>query len=355
LITFKLIELVDLFFRFAGVGSLLLISFVWLKNERLMHLWITRCLLMCLSGYLLLTAPIEDALYGHFRGMVLLLTELLPYFLWLYVFVLLKPELRTKDIGWPIKLVALFALVWFIYFFAVQQGRGEFHQVNHFLGIALFCHITFMAMYDLQDDLLQSRRKVRISIAITFGAYSSFLAVLEIFDFAFRGNAVFSVVNSTTIFLLILLFSRFVLNTKMSSQQQTLSLPDNESKETDNPAVPKSFQSPLERMQSLMEQQFYTQSDLTIGVLAQELKMPEHRLRLLINKYLGYQNFSTFLNSYRIPSAKNALRDAAQDRIPILTIALSLGYGSIGPFNRIFKQTTGLTPSEYRKKFQNQP
>jgi AraC-like DNA-binding protein len=35
--------------------------------------------------------------------------------------------------------------------------------------------------------------------------------------------------------------------------------------------------------------------------------------------------------------------------VPILTIALDTGFGSIGPFNRAFKAHTGLTPSEYRR------
>ncbi len=35
--------------------------------------------------------------------------------------------------------------------------------------------------------------------------------------------------------------------------------------------------------------------------------------------------------------------------MPILTIALDAGFGSIGPFNRAFKAHTGLTPTEYRR------
>jgi AraC-like DNA-binding protein len=38
---------------------------------------------------------------------------------------------------------------------------------------------------------------------------------------------------------------------------------------------------------------------------------------------------------------------AAED-LPILTIALDSGYGSIGPFNRAFRQRYGMTPTEYR-------
>ena len=44
------------------------------------------------------------------------------------------------------------------------------------------------------------------------------------------------------------------------------------------------------------------------------------------------------------------LADPAQVRKPVLTIALDLGYGSLGPFNRAFKLETGLTPTEYRQR-----
>ena len=44
-----------------------------------------------------------------------------------------------------------------------------------------------------------------------------------------------------------------------------------------------------------------------------------------------------------------ALADRDQAEVPILTIALDAGFGSIGPFNRAFKAHTGLTPTEYRR------
>jgi AraC-like DNA-binding protein len=35
---------------------------------------------------------------------------------------------------------------------------------------------------------------------------------------------------------------------------------------------------------------------------------------------------------------------------PILSIALDLGFASIGPFNRAFKAITGLTPGDFRQQ-----
>jgi AraC-like DNA-binding protein len=93
----------------------------------------------------------------------------------------------------------------------------------------------------------------------------------------------------------------------------------------------------------------YRQEGLSIGQLALRLGLPEYRLRQLINQGLGYRNFASFLNFYRIADAKAALADPTQTGVPILTIALDAGFNSLGPFNRAFKAETGMTPSEFRR------
>lgn len=78
--------------------------------------------------------------------------------------------------------------------------------------------------------------------------------------------------------------------------------------------------------------------------------MPEHQLRALINGELGHRNFSAFLNAYRLTEAKRLLADPEQARRQVLQIALDVGFGSIAPFNRAFKEATGRTPTEFRKE-----
>ena len=105
-----------------------------------------------------------------------------------------------------------------------------------------------------------------------------------------------------------------------------------------------------ERLQRLMtaEQAFRT-SGLTIGRLAERLGQPEHKVRALINGQLGFRNFSAFLNAYRTGAAADALRDPEQDHLTVAEIAFGLGYQSLGPFNRAFKEAHGLTPTEFRR------
>jgi AraC-like DNA-binding protein len=103
----------------------------------------------------------------------------------------------------------------------------------------------------------------------------------------------------------------------------------------------------LERLMTV--ERAYRREGLTIASLAQQLGLPEYRLRRLINQALGYRNFNRFVNRYRIAEAKAALGDPQQAEVPILTIALDAGFSSLGPFNRAFKAETGLTPTEFRR------
>jgi len=100
---------------------------------------------------------------------------------------------------------------------------------------------------------------------------------------------------------------------------------------------------------AMTRERAYRREGLTIGRLAHELGAPEHRLRRVINRGLGYRNFNAFLNARRIAEARAALADPSQDEVPILTIALDSGFNSLGPFNRAFKAETGVTPSAFRR------
>jgi AraC-like DNA-binding protein len=112
----------------------------------------------------------------------------------------------------------------------------------------------------------------------------------------------------------------------------------------------------LRRLQRLMTvERAYRREGLTIGSLSAELGVPEYRLRQLINEGLGHRNFNSFVNGYRLAEARAALADPVQANVPILTIALDTGFQSLAPFNRAFKMTAGMTPTEYRRQHLTRP
>lgn len=105
----------------------------------------------------------------------------------------------------------------------------------------------------------------------------------------------------------------------------------------------------VDRLQRLMAvDQLYHEPALAIGALAERCGLPEYRLRELIHRRLGFRNFPAFVNEYRLREVERRLADPACDRTPILTLALEAGFGSIGPFNRAFRERHAMSPTEYR-------
>lgn len=101
---------------------------------------------------------------------------------------------------------------------------------------------------------------------------------------------------------------------------------------------------------ALNDDKVYLTRGLSIGALAKQLAIPEYRLRALINKRLGYRNFNALLHEHRLRDACAQLADPAKAHLPILTIALDVGYQSLAPFNQAFRDALQCTPSEYRRK-----
>ena len=93
----------------------------------------------------------------------------------------------------------------------------------------------------------------------------------------------------------------------------------------------------------------YLESRLTLPMLAQRLNLSTNILSQVINENLN-QNFFEFVNQYRVEAVKQCLLDTRYDHLTLLAIALECGFSSKSSFNRIFKEQTGETPSQYKKK-----
>jgi len=101
--------------------------------------------------------------------------------------------------------------------------------------------------------------------------------------------------------------------------------------------------------EAMTSERLWKREGLGIAELAKELGTQEYILRRAINRRLGYRNFNDFLHRYRLSEVARRLGDPAERHLPVLTIALDCGYGSIGPFNRAFKARYGVTPSQFRE------
>ncbi len=66
-----------------------------------------------------------------------------------------------------------------------------------------------------------------------------------------------------------------------------------------------------------------------------------------ISAATGFPNFNRLINHYRVEDAKRRLR-SPEGEVSILNVALDCGFASVGPFNRAFRDETGMTPRAWR-------
>lgn len=91
----------------------------------------------------------------------------------------------------------------------------------------------------------------------------------------------------------------------------------------------------------------YLDSDLTLPKLAEDLGVSTHHLSQVINEMHG-KNFFNFINKYRVAEVKRKIEDPKYNNYSLLGIAYESGFNSKSAFNRVFKNLTGKTPSQYR-------
>lgn len=92
----------------------------------------------------------------------------------------------------------------------------------------------------------------------------------------------------------------------------------------------------------------YLDEELSLQKLSSLMNISTHQLSQTINQAL-HTNFYKFVNAYRIEEVKKKLRDPEFEKYSILGIAFESGFNSKSTFNKIFKEETGMTPSEFKK------
>lgn len=238
------------------------------------------------------------------------------------------------------------------------------------LGLACNALAVWYVLAGRAVDLVEERRRLRGVLVVLLALYSAAIIATEIALPGGSGGPILYLANSIGLLTLTVVFAVVLLS--VSGDSALISLPASApslqatssqvTSQVTSPYRPVAVLDPgdqverdddtrlLAALRRLMEyDKAYREEGLSIGGLAGKLGIPEHGLRRLINRSLGYRNFNAFLNRYRLDDVTAALADPAQEAVPILTIAMDAGFQSLGPFNRAFKAQTGMTPSEFRR------
>ncbi len=104
----------------------------------------------------------------------------------------------------------------------------------------------------------------------------------------------------------------------------------------------------VERIEDLMSlERIYENPDLTINDLSRSLKITPRELSEIINT--RYQkNFRNFINAHRVDAARKNLVNRPGESI--LSVCFACGFNSKSNFNRVFMDSVGMTPTEFRNR-----
>jgi AraC-like DNA-binding protein len=244
--------------------------------------------------------------------------------------------------------VAAFSFVNCLWIAPAGNARLSIIAIN-LLALGFIALAAAQMMASWPADLVEGRRRVRVFIVVAAVLYGGINAVLQMFMSGGGTTGIANTVNAAVLAGIVAAISYLMMRVDGA---ELFPAPEAAPAVIAQPIVTEDAadQKLVDALMRLMaDERIYRHDNITIGRLAAKLKIPEYRLRRVINRRLGYRNFNVFLNNHRIEEAKAALADPAQAEVPVITIAMDAGFQSLGPFNRAFKATTGVTPTEYRR------
>lgn len=337
---------IDLMARGASIGLFLLWSWILLRDHRDMLTARTAVAMnIAIIGYIIATSSWDDdpsplgVVFTLFAGAT-------PGLFWLFARTWFNDKKRLER--WALILIAL--SVANVLVMRLSFGRDD--GLNFFCGTLFRIGMLAFAVAGLweawrgrEGDLVEVRRRLRPRIAAAVGIYVIIITIAEVAVYDLQAPIWIARSVGSSIAVITLLFCMAMFGMRQSDlfgaangkARPAATAPN------DDPLVPKL----LGHMSAELPHRDET---LSIAKLAAQLGEQEYRLRRAINGQLGHRNFAAFLNGYRLDEVKSALADPGQKEVPIITIALDAGFGSLGPFNRAFREAEGMTPSEYRAR-----
>lgn len=336
-------ESLDTAIRLMVIGQLTLTALVLAVRRQGAVTGVLVLLQVCVAAFLVKSSPTLLAAVPMFDVPFNVLALATPYLVWGCAYILFE---FARPPRWLMLALPATTLSMCLLETVVPEVPPALQALSILASLVAVGHALISVVLGSLDDLSASRRRFRLCFVSCISLATAFVLVMELVFLGGPEPAWLPVANVSVI-ALVSLFIHVPLMSRPEDLLPRTSTPDGGRSRQSLDAVERELHDAL--LMS-MENRGYARTGLTIRQLAEELKTPEHQLRALINTRLGFKNFSTFLNGYRIDEACHRLRDPKEARIPILTIALDAGFASLAPFNRAFRQVLDMTPSEYRRQ-----
>ncbi|MDJ0909294.1 MAG: helix-turn-helix domain-containing protein [Woeseiaceae bacterium] len=336
-------DTLDTAIRLMVIGQIIVISlFLSVRGPRAVSIPLV-LLQVSAAAYLIKSSAVLSAAVPLIEAPVFLMAMASPYLVWACANILF--EFHRPPV-WVMVVFPLATVSWVGFNVLTGTSPVLIHAASIAFSLAAVLHAIYSVLSGSLDDLSEPRRLFRLCFVTCISVVAAYILIIElVFVSQSVPPAWVPVTNALLIGTVYL-----AISVPLLSYSRHL-LPEHDLPQTDeDPGLDLAEQEMHKSLLAAMDNRAYARTGLTIRQLAEELDIPEHQLRALINTRLGHKNFSAFLNGYRIDEARTRLADPKQARTQILTIALDAGFASLPPFNRAFREATDMTPSDYRRE-----
>ncbi len=108
------------------------------------------------------------------------------------------------------------------------------------------------------------------------------------------------------------------------------------------------FNEEFEKVVEIIRVKELFKASITLPDLAKKIGFSPRKLSEIIRIQTN-QNFSQFINHFRIEEVKRLLKEREYEDINLLEIAYEVGFNSKTSFFSVFKKNTGMTPNDFKK------
>lgn len=343
--------LFEAFIKFGAIGLLMALGLLFLRDGRSTQVFRFSLPLIVAMIFMFMTTGSPSISVTGAAAIPLRLFDLFnSIFIWWLGLALFKDDFKLGKREWLVATAyAMVAVPSRLHYLGFDvYWNYAMTMISPALTFLMMMHLCYLALVGHQEDLVERRRRVRIwfVIAVAVVVIASILAE-RVADYigAYQEWTIWV----TYLFTFPLAMWAMLWLTRLHPEMLAFGV-------NQLPALAKDTldardKLAFERLQEVMEaERAYTNHGLTIADLAQQVKIPPHQLRKLINQTMGHRNFSSYLNTYRIAEVKKSLAAVEKARTPVLTLAMDAGFSSLAPFNRAFKASEGITPSDFRSQ-----
>ncbi|MGQ1785656.1 helix-turn-helix domain-containing protein [Saccharicrinis sp. GN24d3] len=257
-------------------------------------------------------------------------------------------------------------------------GVGCIHAGNRYIDLLTFLKFGILGAYlfagwhlvhdrvhhNRGEDRLEKIRSnwidnITVGIFIIY-SFSASYKVLDRLEFNFLGSAINAINIMVTFFILIFLYmgNSYAYIFVSPYQGKGIDL-DAVSKNKDEQANEMAEEEPvkvdvvdLDRKFNLIEaylkrEKPYLKGQMTIRQLSDNIGIPQNEISYIIQQKTD-KYYCDYMNAFRVEALKEKLDSPKLNEFTVLSLGLECGFASKTSLNRIFKQHTSVTPSEYR-------